>query len=625
MAVLARKAAGRPSSTSVTYRFSGHSPIRRLRLPRRARRSRSGQAGSHPGVFAAGCSQAKACHGSRARGHRRARRRRGMVLSACRPRSTSQVSPRARRGPAIAARHVLAPARRPRAPGPAAGDVLEPLEENSRVQRHREEEPLRHRPATGEPLPEGKAITFRDALFEAMLAPLLRGPAPDRLRRGEPRLGRGLRRLPRADRVPALPPPLQLPHLGGGHRRHRGRLRPGGRPRPGRADVLRLHGPRRRRDLQPDRQVAVHVGGRPAHAGGPARRVGSKYGAQHSQDWSSLVAHIPGLKVVFPATPYDAKGMHGRCAGHRPGGLLREPEGLRRHRVVPAGGARPATTGAHRRARREAGRERTSRSSPIGSTLYRAIEAADKLEKEHGLSAEVIDARSLVPFDYEPVIESVRKTGRILLASRCVRARELSPRRSRPTSRSWHSTISMPRPRSSAAGTGSRPPPSWRTCSSRGRVTILDAIHAHVLPLEGYRPEERRVGRLEAPRSPRGGHGECRPGSPSTRSPFERRAEGVSEKRSGATERRKAVLDAVRQFLSGAPGGKSAPGRYWFEEDPPASIASFVEDLDGAAPGLARQRSTRSSRPSQGGEESRARAGPQRRDARLDRSRARSP
>src|SRR5580765_4955440 len=37
--------------------------------------------------------------------------------------------------------------------------------------------------------------------------------------------------------------------------------------------------------------------------------VGSKYGAQHSQDWTSLCAHIPGLKVVFPATPYDAKGL----------------------------------------------------------------------------------------------------------------------------------------------------------------------------------------------------------------------------------------------------------------------------------------------------------------------------
>ena len=37
--------------------------------------------------------------------------------------------------------------------------------------------------------------------------------------------------------------------------------------------------------------------------------VGSKYGAQHSQDWCALVNHIPGLKVVFPSTPYDAKGM----------------------------------------------------------------------------------------------------------------------------------------------------------------------------------------------------------------------------------------------------------------------------------------------------------------------------
>ena len=37
--------------------------------------------------------------------------------------------------------------------------------------------------------------------------------------------------------------------------------------------------------------------------------VGAKYGAQHSQDWSSLCAHIPGLKVVYPVTPYDAKGI----------------------------------------------------------------------------------------------------------------------------------------------------------------------------------------------------------------------------------------------------------------------------------------------------------------------------
>ncbi len=56
--------------------------------------------------------------------------------------------------------------------------------------------------------------------------------------------------------------------------------------------------------------------------------VGSKYGAQHSQDWSSIVAHIPGLKVMFPATPYDAKGMLNLAPG--PGGLLRKSAALPR-------------------------------------------------------------------------------------------------------------------------------------------------------------------------------------------------------------------------------------------------------------------------------------------------------
>lgn len=59
------------------------------------------------------------------------------------------------------------------------------------------------------------------------------------------------------------------------------------------------------------------------------------------------------------------------------------------------------------------------------------------------------------------------------------------------------------------------------------------------------------------------------------------------EKR-GAPGAAKGVLDAVRQFLSGPPGGDSVPARYWFEEDPPASIASYVVDLERASPQLAR-------------------------------------
>src|SRR5690606_36581828 len=52
----------------------------------------------------------------------------------------------------------------------------------------------------------------------------------------------------------------------------------------------------------------------------------------------------------------------------------------------------------------------------VGYTLYQALKAADELQEKYGMSAEVIDARSLVPFNYEKVIESVKKTGKIIIA-----------------------------------------------------------------------------------------------------------------------------------------------------------------------------------------------------------------
>ena len=64
----------------------------------------------------------------------------------------------------------------------------------------------------------------------------------------------------------------------------------------------------------------------------------------------------------------------------------------------------------------------------LGVSLYHALEAAEQLEQTYGLSCEVIDARSLVPFNYESVIESIRKTRKILLASdACERGSYLEP------------------------------------------------------------------------------------------------------------------------------------------------------------------------------------------------------
>ena len=146
--------------------------------------------------------------------------------------------------------------------------------------------------------------------------------------------------------------------------------------------------------------------------------VGSKYGAQHSQDWSSLVAHIPGLKVAFPATPYDAKGlMNAALQGTDPviffesqriydvGEQFHEEGVPEDYYEIPLG--LPDF--------KRKGSDLTILS--IGATLYRVIEAADELENQYGLSVEIIDARTLVPFNYELVIESLKKTGRIVLAS----------------------------------------------------------------------------------------------------------------------------------------------------------------------------------------------------------------
>lgn len=146
--------------------------------------------------------------------------------------------------------------------------------------------------------------------------------------------------------------------------------------------------------------------------------VGSKYGAQHSQDWTSLIAHIPGLKVAYPATPYDAKGLMAQALSSddpvvffesqrlydqvetfRAGGVPQE------YYRIPLG--QPDI--------KRAGRDLTILT--IGPSLYPAIAAAAELSDQHGLEAEVIDARSLVPFDYDPVLASVQKTGHLLIVS----------------------------------------------------------------------------------------------------------------------------------------------------------------------------------------------------------------
>lgn len=215
--------------------------------------------------------------------------------------------------------------------------------------------------------------------------------------------------------------------------------------------------------------------------------VGSKYGAQHSQDWTALCAHIPGLKVVFPSTPYDAKGlMNAALAGTDPviffesqrvydqTELFHGTEGVpAEYYEIPIG--EPDV--------KLAGTDITILT--VGATLYRALDTAKILKEQYGVSAEVIDSRSIVPFNYDLVVESVKKTGKILLCSdACERGSVLHTMASRIGQFAFNHLDAPP------VVLGARnwvtPPDEVEDSFFPFPSDFLDAIHEHILPLPGY-------------------------------------------------------------------------------------------------------------------------------------------
>jgi 2-oxoisovalerate dehydrogenase E1 component len=214
--------------------------------------------------------------------------------------------------------------------------------------------------------------------------------------------------------------------------------------------------------------------------------VGSKYGAQHSQDWSSMVTHIPGLKIAFPATPYDAKGlMYSALLGSDPviffesQRIYDQPEIFHPDGVpvgeyeIPFG--EPDV--------KRVGKDLTILS--VGATLYRVLEAADELESRYGISCEIIDARSLVPFNYEQVLASVAKTRKILLTSdACERGSMLQTMAAKITQLAFDELDAPP------VVVGAR---NWITPADEVENTffpqtsdMLDAVHEFIQPLNGY-------------------------------------------------------------------------------------------------------------------------------------------
>ena len=216
--------------------------------------------------------------------------------------------------------------------------------------------------------------------------------------------------------------------------------------------------------------------------------VGMKYGAQHSQDWSSIVAHIPGLKVYFPATPYDAKGMLNLALrGTDPVVFFESQRLYNQPETLFAGGV---PTNYYEVEEGEPQRHRQGGDITlitIGATLYRALEAAERLSAEYGLSAEVIDARFLNPLKYAPLVASARKTGKVLLAS------DASERGSfLHTLASNISQLAFDYLDGPVAVYGSRnwitPPAELDESFFPSAAGMIDMIHQRLLPLPGYQP-----------------------------------------------------------------------------------------------------------------------------------------
>lgn len=155
--------------------------------------------------------------------------------------------------------------------------------------------------------------------------------------------------------------------------------------------------------------------------------IGHSAATHHSGSYHSIYSHIPGLRVVVPATPYDAKGLfHHALRCEDPVLFLEHRELFTMKQAVPEG---PYEI--------EFGRARIARTGSditvvgVALMLHRVLAAAEHLAEE-GLSVEVIDPRCVSPLDTDTILSSVAKTGRLLIVDEafqpCSVASEISAR-----------------------------------------------------------------------------------------------------------------------------------------------------------------------------------------------------
>jgi pyruvate dehydrogenase E1 component beta subunit len=144
--------------------------------------------------------------------------------------------------------------------------------------------------------------------------------------------------------------------------------------------------------------------------------AGHRGAAQHSQSLESWLTHVPGLKVVMPSRPVDAAGLLASAiADPNPVVFIENKTLYFRKGDVPDG---PVSVAIGEAVTLRRGDDVTI--VALSGLVHDALAAAELLAGEHGIEAEVIDPRTLVPLDLAAIVDSVRRTGRLVVAHEAV-------------------------------------------------------------------------------------------------------------------------------------------------------------------------------------------------------------
>jgi 2-oxoisovalerate dehydrogenase E1 component len=222
--------------------------------------------------------------------------------------------------------------------------------------------------------------------------------------------------------------------------------------------------------------------------------------AQNADELLSLAASVPGLKVIYPVTPYDAKGLMTSA--------LREnnPVICFENRKIHDVGEYFIKTGVPQEiyslpigdpSLKREGKDLTI--VTIGAALYRATEAARILDETYGVQAEIIDVSSIVPLHYAPILRSVEKTGKVIIVGEGTERGSVMRDIASGIAEFAFDHLDAP-PIALGARNWIRPASVYKGYYYPTAAAILDVIHQRILPLKDYTPSVQYVSAEEKQR-----------------------------------------------------------------------------------------------------------------------------